>query len=164
MPRGRRGPPGHAGLGQPPLSVTLRSVSMGLGKVFALKQWVYRYIAHKQFHSAHQPHIIAPSRMVAEHFQRYHGVPSERISVVYNAIEDWTPSADSVAIRAEFRRAHGLRAGDVAVLFVARNYALKGLEPLLESFARATQDRPNARLMVCGGGGRQDRSFRRRAA
>jgi len=134
-----------------------------LGKVFALKQWVYRYIAHKQFHTTHQPHIIAPSRMVAEHFQRYHGVASERISVVYNANEDRVPSADSAAARAAFRLAHGLCADDVAVLFVARNYALKGLEPLLESFARATQKRPNARLMVCGGGGRQDRNFRRRA-
>jgi UDP-glucose:(heptosyl)LPS alpha-1,3-glucosyltransferase len=47
----------------------------------------------------------------------------------------------------------------VAVLFVARNYALKGLEPLLEAFAPVARDFSKCFLLVCGSG--RDRRFRR---
>jgi UDP-glucose:(heptosyl)LPS alpha-1,3-glucosyltransferase len=121
-----------------------------LGKLLSPKQWSFRAIDRKAFHSGRDPHVIAASRMSAEHFQRYHGVPAERISVVYNGLDDANPLQDAAAARETFRRTCGLASDDVAVLFVARNYALKGLEPLLEAFAPVARRCPHAKLIVCG--------------
>jgi UDP-glucose:(heptosyl)LPS alpha-1,3-glucosyltransferase len=132
-----------------------------LSKLLNPKQWIFRAIARRQFHSGRAPLVIAPSRMVAEHFQRYHGVPADRIAVVYNALDAGETMSNAQSARAAFRRRHGLAADDVAVLFVARNYALKGLEPLLQAFGRIAHTAPEARLVVCGS--RRDRRYRRQA-
>lgn len=126
------------------------------------KQWVFRAMARRQFAPERMPLVIAPSRMVAEHFRQDHGVPEERIHVVYNGWDAQERPAAPAAARREFRRAHGLADDEVAVLFVARNYAMKGLDPLLEAFARVASRCPKARLIVCGSA--RDGGYRRRAA
>jgi UDP-glucose:(heptosyl)LPS alpha-1,3-glucosyltransferase len=100
--------------------------------------------------------------MVAAHFQHYHHVPAERISVVYNLLDSQLALDDAGAARTAFRREHGLRDDEVAVLFAARNYSMKGLRPLLEAFAQIAADCPRARLVVCGS--RRDGGYRRLAA
>ena len=133
-----------------------------LSKYMSLRQWVFRAIARRQFSSRFTPHIIAPSRMVAEHFQRYHAIPPERISVVYNGLDRRDHPTDSRVLREAFRREQGLGSSHVGILFVARNYRLKGLTPLLEAFARLASSLPESRLVVCGND--RDRRYRRRAA
>ena len=133
-----------------------------LGKAANLKQWIFQAISRKQFAAGHAPHVIAPSRMVAAHFRHYHHVPPERISVVYNLLDGQLAVDDAGAARAAFRREHGLRDNEVAVLFAARNYSMKGLRPLLEAFARIAGECPRARLVVCGS--RRDGGYRRLAA
>jgi UDP-glucose:(heptosyl)LPS alpha-1,3-glucosyltransferase len=128
-------------------------------KALSPRQWIFRAIARKQYAGSHRPHVIAPARMVAEHFERYHNVSAQRIAIVYNALDAGAALPDPDGARAEFRRRHGLRPDDVAVLFVARNYGLKGLEPLLEAFAPVARDSPNSFLLVCGS--RRDGRFRR---
>ena len=132
-----------------------------LSKLGNPKQWAFRVIARRQFGSHHRPQIVAPSRMVAEHFHYYHGVPFERISVVYNALDDdrdWPQSADA---RREFRSRHHLGDDQVAVLFAAHNYSMKGLAPLLEAFAPVAARQTRARLVVCGSP--RDARYRRQA-
>lgn len=132
-----------------------------LCKYASLRQWVFRAIARRQFSSEFTPHIIAPSRMVGEHFERYHKIPPERISVVYNGLDLGDLPRDSRILREAFRREHGLEASHVAILFAARNYRLKGVAPLLEAFARLARIFPEGRLVVCGSN--RDRRYRRRA-
>jgi UDP-glucose:(heptosyl)LPS alpha-1,3-glucosyltransferase len=98
----------------------------------------------------------------AEHFRQYHDLPPERIAVVYNGLERPKQTTDTTTSRRRFRRELGLENHDVALLFTARNYALKGLEPLLEAFARVAADCPQAVLIVCGS--RRDRTYQRQAA
>lgn len=131
-----------------------------LGKSTSLKQWVFRAIAQRQFHGGEKPLVIAPSRMVAEHFQHYHGLPAEQIEVVYNA---WEPRQRELPgdARAAFRARHRLAERDVAVLFAARNYQLKGLEPLLAAFAPVAWRHAEAKLVICGSG--RDAGFRAQA-
>ena len=130
-----------------------------LGKLLSAKQWVFRAIAEKQFCSGNSPLVVAPSRMVAGHYRRYFHLPEERIAVVYNGLDDSTVPADAVVARRAFRGRHGLGDDEIAVLFVAHNYALKGLEPLLEAFARVARHQPRVRLVVCGSS--RDRPYRR---
>jgi len=130
------------------------------GKAASPKQWVFRRIADRQFRW-HQPRVIAPSRMSAVHFQHYHGVPREMIRVVYNAVDRDVTMADRAGLRVAVRRQWGLGDDEVAVLFAACNYSLKGLEPLLNAFARLVPRASRARLVVCGS--HHDRRYRRHA-
>jgi UDP-glucose:(heptosyl)LPS alpha-1,3-glucosyltransferase len=126
------------------------------------KQWVFQAIERRQFGGSHQTHVIAPSHMSARHFEQYHGISQHHLSVVYNALDGLASLPDHAKVRERFRREQGLSLGDVALLFVARNYDLKGLEPLLQAFARVSRLVPSARLIVCGSN--RDGRFRRQAA
>jgi UDP-glucose:(heptosyl)LPS alpha-1,3-glucosyltransferase len=133
------------------------------GKLLSPKQWFFKRIETKQFGPDSRPvTVVAPSELSAEHFRQYHDLPSERIAVVYNGLERERTVIDAAAVRRRFRRDLGLEPHDVALLFTARNYALKGLEPLIEAFARTAADCPQAVLVVCGS--RRDRAFQRQAA
>jgi UDP-glucose:(heptosyl)LPS alpha-1,3-glucosyltransferase len=132
-----------------------------LTKMFNLKQWVLRRIDRRQFQGGNAPHVIAPSRMVAEHFRRFHDVPAERISVVYNGLDTAGSLPDPQRARDDFRRLLGWDDRHVAILFSAHNYPLKGLGPLLSAFAPVARDNPWTRLIVCGS--RRDGAYRRQA-
>jgi UDP-glucose:(heptosyl)LPS alpha-1,3-glucosyltransferase len=121
-----------------------------LTKWLSPKQWVFRFIERLQFGSYHEPHVIAPACLVADHFRRHYGIPGRRLSVVPNGLDDTRRSSDAGPLRQAFRGRHGLAQDDAAVLFVARNYELKGLTPLLEAFAPVARRHDESRLFVCG--------------
>ena len=129
-------------------------------KAASPKDWLYRAIARRQFSSQYLPYVIAPSKIVAEHFQHYHNVPAERIAVIHNALDEQAAAIEP-GMREAFRARAGLAADERAILFVARNYALKGLEPLLTAMKTVAERCPRARLVVCGSN--RDRSYRRQA-
>jgi UDP-glucose:(heptosyl)LPS alpha-1,3-glucosyltransferase len=133
-----------------------------LSKAASLKQWVFHWIERKQFHGPHAPHVIVPAQWVAEHFERYHGVARDRITVIPWGLDAARELPDRSLARADFRRQHGLEPQHVAVLFVARNYELKGLEPLLRALAPVARRHPETRLLVCGSD--RDQRHRRLAA
>jgi glycosyltransferase involved in cell wall biosynthesis len=116
----------------------LRRTIHKLGKVFSPKQWMFQWIEHRQFGPAARPmHVIAPSHFVARQFHEFHGLPRSQVTVVYNGIIPTIAlSTHDADARTAFRLEHGLSNGDAALLFLARNYELKGLEPLLEAFAQ----------------------------
>ncbi len=122
------------------------------------KDWIYRAIEARQYAGGGPPRVVAVSELVKGHLQRFHGVDPGRIRVVYNAIDaDRLMMADPAAARREFREAAGAAVGEPLALFLAHNYALKGLAPLLHALAihaaRADAGRmPAFRLAVCGSG------------
>ncbi len=132
-----------------------------LGKLLSPRQWLFRRIERKQFVDR-RPHVVAPSYMSARHFHEYHGLPSNQVSVVYNGLDVERADIDRTTARAEFRKEHRLADDAIAILFTARNYALKGLEPLLEAFAAIAPTRPQARLIVCGS--QREKAYRKQAA
>lgn len=130
-------------------------------KLASPKQWVFRWIEQRQFGPGRNPHVIVPAQMVADHFQQYHGVPPEKISIVPWGLDTSRELTDRSIARAAFRRQHALAEGDVAILFVARNYELKGLGPLLDAFAPLARRYPHLRLLACGG--KREAAHRRQA-
>jgi UDP-glucose:(heptosyl)LPS alpha-1,3-glucosyltransferase len=132
------------------------------GKLLNPKHWLYRLIEHKQFSRGNGPLVIAPSRLVAWDFRRWHGVPAGRIAIVPFAPEREGSGAAGNGLRRVFRRRWGLADDDVAVLFAAHNYSLKGLDPLLEAMVPVARACPQVRLVACGS--RRDRRYRRRAS
>lgn len=120
------------------------------------KEGLYRAIEARQYDPARRARVVAVSRMVRGHLERFHGVPAGRIRVIPNAIDaDRLAVPDSAAARAAFRRERGLAADDLVGLFVGHNFRLKGLPDLLRALHLRKVGRPQARpirLLVCGGG------------
>jgi UDP-glucose:(heptosyl)LPS alpha-1,3-glucosyltransferase len=127
-----------------------------LGKAANPKHWTYRAIERRQYDPKRDNRVIAVSHMVKEHLQRHHHVPRGRIHVIPNAIDaDRLRIDDPEAARRHFRQERGLEPNDLVALFVAHNFALKGLRPLLRALALRSERDLSARpihLLVCGGG------------
>jgi UDP-glucose:(heptosyl)LPS alpha-1,3-glucosyltransferase len=117
---------------------------------------LYRKIESNQYDLTRPTRFVAVSEMVREHLQHYKQVPSDRISVIYNAIDTGRLSADDPrSIREEFRARHGFGPSDVVALFVGHNFRLKGLPALLRALRLRMDRNPSARPVhaaVCGGG------------
>jgi UDP-glucose:(heptosyl)LPS alpha-1,3-glucosyltransferase len=122
--------------------------------------WSYVLLERKQFCGQHRPVVVAVSRMVEEHFRTHYALGSEQVKVIHNAVDpDRFLERDRLKLRSELREQLRIRPDDPVGLFVAHNYRLKGLEPLLHA-VRALPPGP-FQLIVCGNP--QDRAFSRLA-
>jgi UDP-glucose:(heptosyl)LPS alpha-1,3-glucosyltransferase len=114
-----------------------------------LAHWSFSWLERRQY-AAHQPLIVVNSSMVASHFQRYYGTDPDDLRIVPSAIDpERFAQTDRPRLRAAYRSQWGIEPQDSVGLFVATNYRLKGLEPLLYAAARLAQ-RPDFRLLVAG--------------
>src|SRR5262249_35070331 len=110
--------------------------------------WSFHRLERRQYLGGRSL-IVVNSRMVFEQVQALFALPESRLRLVPSAIDaDRFATADRARERAEARQAWGLSEGAVVGAFVAMNYALKGLEPLLRA-VRGVRD-PRFRLLVAG--------------
>jgi UDP-glucose:(heptosyl)LPS alpha-1,3-glucosyltransferase len=107
-------------------------------------------LERRQYLGPHPPLIVVNSHMVQGHFQHYYGIQPDRVRVIWSAVD---PSRfredDRPKRRLEWRQRWNLDPEDIVALFVAMNYRLKGLDPLLRAVARLQTDQP-FRLLVVG--------------
>jgi UDP-glucose:(heptosyl)LPS alpha-1,3-glucosyltransferase len=121
-----------------------------LGKRLDVAHWSFATLERRQYLGSHRPLIIAISNMVQRHFQNYLGIASSELRVVRCAIDPARFAVqDRPRRRAEWRLHWGIGAEETAALFVAMNYRLKGLEPLLHA-VRLLPGRSRFRLLVAG--------------
>jgi UDP-glucose:(heptosyl)LPS alpha-1,3-glucosyltransferase len=127
-----------------------------LAKRANLRWWLYQAIERRQYDPRHGSRFVAVSRMVRDHMQKYHGIEPNRLRVIPNAIDAERLSVpDPAQARTAFRAEMGLGGACLVGLFLAHNFRLKGLDPLLEALAlrQATyRDARTVHLVVCGGG------------
>jgi UDP-glucose:(heptosyl)LPS alpha-1,3-glucosyltransferase len=98
-------------------------------------------------------HLIASSRMVAGHFERRHGLPADRIHVIYNGVDTGRFSPEACAPLRRAARARLSASGATPVLLmVTSNFYLKGLPTALRALARLVANGSGARLVVAGRG------------
>lgn len=115
-----------------------------------LAHWSYCLLERRQYLRAPRPIIVVNSRMVCDHFQHYYRVSAADLRVIHSAIDpDRFREHDRLRRRQEWRTYWGFRPGDIVAAFVAMNYHLKGLDPLLHAVRRIPQGRP-FRLLVAG--------------
>jgi UDP-glucose:(heptosyl)LPS alpha-1,3-glucosyltransferase len=120
------------------------------GKCLDLAHWSYLMLEHRQYLTAQRPLIVVNSNMVVGHFQHYYGIKPDRLRVVRSAIDpERFAGQDRLRRRLQWRQEWGLEPDHTAGLFVAMNYRLKGLEPLLRSVRLVPRDRPFV-LLVAG--------------
>jgi UDP-glucose:(heptosyl)LPS alpha-1,3-glucosyltransferase len=128
-----------------------------------LAHHAFSRLERHQYLGPDRPVLVANSRMVQRHFGTYYGIPPESVRVVHSAVDPGRfVEDDRPARRQAFRRQWGLGADETVAAFVAMNYRLKGLEPLLHAVRFVPAERP-FRLLVAGGPrtGRWERLARR---
>ena len=121
-----------------------------LGKCIDPAAWSFAKLERRQYLSDHRPQIIVNSQMVRRHFQHFYPQVAGNIRVLYSSIDPGRFHADDrMRIRADERATWGIRDEETLGLFVAMNYRLKGLAPLLNAVARMPRTSP-FRLAVVG--------------
>ncbi len=105
------------------------------------------------------PLIIALSHYVAEQFKQHYGIGTARLSVIPNGVRvnKRIDTARADKLRTQILAQLGLKEADEPVffLFVANNFRLKGLSPLIKAMAAAAQSEGAGRasfLIVAGAG------------
>lgn len=122
----------------------------GLGKWFDWANWSFGWIERKQYFSSYRPTVLVNSNMVRGHFDEYYGVTPNPTIVLPSAIDPLRFAADDrLKRRADERDRWGVTPDTMAGLFIATNYRLKGLAPLLKSLPHVPRDRA-FKLIVVG--------------
>lgn len=103
--------------------------------------------------------LIAVSTAEGEHLAGL-GVPAAKIRVVLNAVEPMQATRPRRDVRVEL----GLDDSHLAIGFVGRLGAHKGIDVLIDAFAETLRVRPHVRLIVVGDGEGGDAARRRAAA
>ena len=104
------------------------------------------------------PVIAALSRYVAEQFKQRYGTDARRIVTISNGVKTGRPVNKEQAdkLRAQILARLRIRESDdpVLFLFVANNFRLKGLAPLIRAMTAAAQlgDRRSGYLVIAGDG------------
>jgi UDP-glucose:(heptosyl)LPS alpha-1,3-glucosyltransferase len=96
--------------------------------------------------------VVALSKRVAADFQRLHGVPRDRIRLIYNGVntDDFAPTYRQ-AHREEIRRRLGVSDDTLLGLIVTHNFQLKGVPVLLRAIRRLHRSNRPVHLAVVGG-------------
>jgi UDP-glucose:(heptosyl)LPS alpha-1,3-glucosyltransferase len=118
--------------------------------------WLHRYrqltsLARLQATAGNQI-LLALSHKVADEFQRYYSMPSERIRVVYNGVDVKRFSPDRQGeFRDSIRHQLGMDDGTVLALAVAHNFQLKGVPTLLKAMDILAPKRLPLHAVIVGG-------------
>jgi UDP-glucose:(heptosyl)LPS alpha-1,3-glucosyltransferase len=120
-----------------------------VGKWLDPAAWSFARLERRQYLGPDRPLVVVNSNMVRGHFERYYGIPPESVRVVRSAIDPSRFAADD-----RFKRRHAERGRwmvfpeETVGLFVAMNYRLKGLAPLLHALKFVPRDRPFTLVVV----------------
>ena len=121
-----------------------------IGKWLDPAAWSFARLERKQYLGPRRPLVVVNSLMVRKHFEQFYGVPPESVRVVRSAIDPMRFAADDrLKRRHEERNRWMVFPEETVGLFVAMNYRLKGLSPLLNALALVPRDRP-FKLVVVG--------------
>jgi UDP-glucose:(heptosyl)LPS alpha-1,3-glucosyltransferase len=110
----------------------------------------FKALERKQYLEGKRPIILVNSRMVQKHFETYYEIPASDVLVLPSAIDpDRFAAEDRLKRRAEERQRWLVGDDESVGLFVAMNYRLKGLSPLIHSLKFVNSARPH-RLVIVG--------------
>lgn len=115
------------------------------------------YVDRRIYKNSRLKLVIANSHMVKKDIIKYHNFSESKIKVVYNGVDlDKFNPRNRAIFRNEIRKTYGIDDRTVMLLFIANNFRLKGLYPLIKAIAiLKTKVREPFRLIVAGRGKRQ---------
>jgi UDP-glucose:(heptosyl)LPS alpha-1,3-glucosyltransferase len=116
-----------------------------------------RYTARMEramLESPSQPTVAAISKYVVRQFEQHYELPSERIRLIFNGVDqDPLPHRQREAERAALREEFGIKDDEILVLEVAHNFRLKGVHHWMKALELLRmQGHKNIRSLVIGRG------------
>ncbi|UCE61435.1 MAG: glycosyltransferase family 4 protein [Phycisphaerales bacterium] len=82
------------------------------------------------------PVVVAISEYVVRQLKKHHGLPDERIRLIYNGVNpDESTEAEKAHDRATIREEYKIAEHDILVLLVAHNFRLKGVARWMEALS-----------------------------
>ncbi len=113
------------------------------------KQWFFRWAEKQMLGRNGRPVIVAVSRRVRDDMARHYGVPEAAVRVIYNGVDTQRFRPDPTGrVRDAVRSDLGIASNETVALFIAHQFRLKGLAPLLRALARLGNRAPH--LLVVG--------------
>lgn len=110
----------------------------------------FTLLERKQYLRSPRPLVVVNSEMVRRHFWDHYRVPPDDVRVVRASVDPGRfLEEDRPRRRLEWREQWGLQPDETVGLFVAMNYRLKGLAPLLHALRHLPAGKP-FRLLVAG--------------
>ncbi len=116
---------------------------------------VNNHLERQLYHRNPHAYVVANSELAKGHLMQFYDVPAAHIFVVRHGIDHVVFNLEARAKhRAATRVELGIGDGDMAVVFVANNYRLKGLPVLIEATGILRRDVPDhpMRIIVVGKG------------
>lgn len=124
-------------------SIAFLRFANGLAKWFDPAAWSFAKLEREQYLRDTRSIVVVNSDMVRRHFDEFYGIGPEKIRVVRSAIDPTRFAPDDRAERRRAERAGWGVADHLPVgLFVAMNYRLKGLAPLIRGLVRVPRELP----------------------
>jgi UDP-glucose:(heptosyl)LPS alpha-1,3-glucosyltransferase len=119
-------------------------------KRFDPAHWSFSRLERRQYLGAKRSLVVVNSHMVRRHFERFYNFSPNDVRVIHSAIDSADfREEDRPRQRFEWRQRWGIGPEETVALFIAMNYRLKGLVPLLEAVRLLPRDKP-FRLLVVG--------------
>ena len=136
------------GFSRIPVILTWRhNVSLGAGWRDLINRWTSKL----------DDCVVVVSEPARQAELRTSGIPQDKIQLIYNAIDIGRYSQITPEIRKSTRESFGIANGTFLIGFVGRLHPQKGVEILLEAFARCHPEHKNSFLLIVGEGELQNR-------
>ncbi len=121
-----------------------------IGKRLDPTNWSYSLLERRQYFGTDRPIILVNSNMVRSQFEQFYGVVPGTVRVLRSAIDPLRfVTENRLRLRCEERDRWGVKPETSVGLFIATNYRLKGLAPLIRALPHVPRDR-DFRLIVIG--------------
>jgi UDP-glucose:(heptosyl)LPS alpha-1,3-glucosyltransferase len=119
-----------------------------------LKQRYMARMERAMLYGPSHPTVAAISRYVASQIERHYHLPSDRIRLIFNGVDqDQSQSRHGELERAALRNEFGIRGDEILVLEVAHNFRLKGVHRWMQALELLRkQGHKNIRSLVVGRG------------
>jgi UDP-glucose:(heptosyl)LPS alpha-1,3-glucosyltransferase len=119
-------------------------------KAFDVAHWSFSLLERKQYLGRQRPLVIVNSEMVRRHFHDLYGVSGNSVRVIRSSINpDRFHEQERPRRRIEARSQWDIGPEEIVAGFIAMNYRLKGLDPLLRAVTHVPRER-RFRLLVVG--------------
>ena len=127
---------------------------------FSPRKLAWMWLEREQFSDDPARVVIAVSEQVKRNVQAQYPLPDERFRLAYTGVEiPLATVAASKSDRDELRARWDIGINDLVVLFVGTEFKRKGLDALLQGFAKVPRAR--FKLLIAGGGGERIKSYRK---
>ena len=122
-------------------------------KWLSVKHLTILYLENQIFKKENHKKIIANSQLGKKHAMFYHNVKENDIEVIYNGVDlnKFNPQVRSL-YRNVIRNKLGFTEDETILLFVGRNFKLKGVKTLIKSIALLGSLKNKVRVLIVGKG------------